>query len=112
MLNDSLRTFDLEERALYLEYPWSPFLSAVALAITSTAVHTTLDATPAELVFQRDMILPVQMKANWDISKNRRQALITKNNCGNKTRIPCTHSEGGKIMLANTKKVETAYRST
>ena len=76
-----------------------PLLSAVLFAIRST-VHTTLDATPAELIFGRDMILPIQIKADWDIIKNKRQKVITKSNIReNRTRIPHTYSVGDKIML-------------
>ena len=37
---------------------------ATADAIQSTH-HTTLKPTPGQLVFGRDMIFPVQFKANW-----------------------------------------------
>ena len=50
VLNDSLRTFELENKDLDENHPWSLFLTAVAYAIRST-YHTTLQATPAQLVF-------------------------------------------------------------
>ena len=64
VLNNSLKTFELEEQELDEDNPWGPFLSAAAYAICST-VHTTLDATPAQLVFGRDMILPLKFKTDW-----------------------------------------------
>ncbi len=45
-----LRTFELDKRELNDADPWAPFLSATAWAIRST-YHTSLDATPGELVF-------------------------------------------------------------
>lgn len=47
------------------EDPWSELFSAAAFAIHST-YHTTLEAMqPAQLVFGRDMLLPVCFKADW-----------------------------------------------
>ena len=75
VLNDILRTFELEERELSPDDPWSEFLSAAAFAIRAT-YHTTLQATPAQLVFGRDMILPIAVEANWDLIKHRKQQEI------------------------------------
>jgi hypothetical protein len=44
--------------------PWEPFLSSTAHEIRST-FHTTLKATPLQLVFGRDMVLPIQIMADW-----------------------------------------------
>ena len=80
VLNDSLRTFELENRELSETEPWSPFLTAVAYAIHST-YHTTLQATPAQLVFGRDMFLtPFKFKADWACIRHQRQEAIIKNN--------------------------------
>ena len=46
VINDALRTFELEERELDEKDPWTPFLQATCFAIRST-YHTTLGATPA-----------------------------------------------------------------
>ena len=59
--------------------PWGSILSAAAYVIRSMK-HTTLEATPAELVFGRHMLLPIQFKANWTAIKAKRQALIDENN--------------------------------
>jgi len=64
VLGDALRTFELEEQDLDETDPWTPFLAATAFAIRSTC-HTTLGTTPAQLVFQRDMILPMKFQADW-----------------------------------------------
>jgi lipopolysaccharide biosynthesis regulator YciM len=44
--------------------PWGPFLSSAAYAMRST-FHTTLKATPGQLVFGRDMVLPIKFMADW-----------------------------------------------
>jgi transposase InsO family protein len=50
VLGNALRTYELEHKELDTNDPWGPFLSAAAWAIRST-VHTTVDATPGQLVF-------------------------------------------------------------
>jgi hypothetical protein len=63
MINDALRTAEIDGRELNDEYPWGPFLSSAAYAIRST-FHTTLIATPGQLVFGRDTILPIKFIAD------------------------------------------------
>jgi len=55
------------------------YLSAVAKAINST-VHTTMQATPTQLVFRRDAFLPVAFEADWTYIAERKQRLIVQNN--------------------------------
>ena len=99
LLNDILRTFELEDRELYEADPWTEFLSAAAFAIRAT-YHTTLNATPAQLVFGRDMILPISIRANWARIKEKRQMEILRNNAReNKGRVPHHYKEGSKVLL-------------
>jgi hypothetical protein len=94
-----LRTFELEERELDENNPWSEFLSAVAFAIRCT-YHTTLEAKPAQLVFGRDMILPISTQANWARIQQKRQQEIQRNNeRENKTRVPHDYKVGDKVFL-------------
>jgi len=97
VLADALRTFELEERDLDEADPWTPFLAATAFAIRST-YHTTLGATPAQLVFQRDMILPIKFQADWMRIQQRRQKEINRNNSReNKRRIPHAYKVGDLV---------------
>jgi transposase InsO family protein len=64
VVGNSLRTFQLEAATLNEEDPWSLHLALVAWAIRST-YHTVLDASPGQLVFDRDMVLPIQFEADW-----------------------------------------------
>ena len=97
VLEDALRTFELEEQDLSEEDPWSSFLSAAAFTIRST-YHTTIGATPAQLVFGRDMILPLRFTADWELIRERRQKEMLKNNAKeNSKRIPHTYSVGDKV---------------
>jgi putative transposase len=99
VLGDMLRTFELEERELDENNPWAEFLSAVAFAIRST-YHTTLEATPAQLVFGRDMILPISTQANWARIQQKRQEEIVRNNeRENRTRVAHEYRVGDKVLL-------------
>ena len=67
---------------------WDGVLTAVRFAMNAT-IHTTLRATPAQLVFNRDAIHNVRFEANWKYIKERRQRLIQQNNDReNATRVP------------------------
>ena len=105
VLGNALRTFELEKRELDEKEPFEPFLTATAYAIRST-YHTTLRATPGQLVFGRDMILPVQFKANWASIALRKQNRINKSNAQeNQKRIPHTYNVGDKVLLEKPGKV-------
>ena len=72
VLADILLMFKLEERELNSEDPFTEFLNAGAFAIWAT-YHTTLGCSPGQLVFGRDMILPIAFNANWDRIKHQQQ---------------------------------------
>ena len=61
VLGNFFRTFELENRELDEDNLFKEFLTAAAYAIFSSH-HRTLDATPEQLVFGRDMVLPIQFK--------------------------------------------------
>jgi hypothetical protein len=69
VVNDMLRSFDLENNHENLDEqednPFDYFLQSAAWAIRST-YHTTLQTTPCQLVFGRDMIHNIAFRANWD----------------------------------------------
>jgi len=99
VLGNALRTFELEDKELDTNDPWGPFLSAAAWAIRST-VHTTLDATPGQLVFGRDMLLPIQIKTDWARIRQRKQDIINVNNRKeNAKRIEHEYRVGEKVLL-------------
>ena len=99
VIGNCLRTFELEERELDEENPFEPFVTATAYAIRST-YHTTLQATPGQLVFGRDMILPIQYKANWASITLRKQQLIDKSNAReNRNRLQHEYAMHDKVLL-------------
>jgi hypothetical protein len=68
VVDDMIRSFDLENNHENLEQedtPFDYFLKSTSWAIRST-YHTTLQATPCQLVFGRDMIHNIAFTANWN----------------------------------------------
>ena len=62
-----------------IDDPFKGILSAVCFAVRAT-VHTTLQATPSQLVFGRDHVLNIKFQANWKNILNQKQKMINKNN--------------------------------
>ena len=77
-IGNMIRTFQPHQASLDEKYPWSGILSVVMFATRAT-YHTTLQATPAQLVFGRDAILNVEFEANWNFIKENKQKLIHLN---------------------------------
>jgi hypothetical protein len=55
---------DIDGTEINNKDPWGPFLSSSAYAIHST-FHTKLKATPGQILFGRDMVLPIKFMADW-----------------------------------------------
>lgn len=61
--------------------------------------HTTLQATPAQLVFGRDAIMNIKFEADWNLIRERKQKMIRKNNeAENAKRIEHIYKIGDKIL--------------
>ena len=78
-IGNMICSFQVQDIEVTDEFSWTGILQAVSFAIRST-VHTTLQATPMQLVFGRDAILPVRHVADWKYIHSRKQASINKNN--------------------------------
>ena len=94
------------------ENPWEGILPSTMFAIRST-VHTTTQHTPSQLVFGRDALLNINQEANWQLIKQRKQALINKGN-QKENRLIQSHvyHTGNKILSKNawkTKLNQDAY---
>ncbi len=99
VLGNALRNFELEKRELDASDPWDAFLTAAAFAIRSTH-HTTLQASPEQLVFGRDMFLPIKFVADWTrIHQQKKKKIEESNQRENKTRIPHKYKRGDKVLL-------------
>ena len=104
-LGNMLRSFDLEKQELNEENPFEEFLAAAAWALRST-YHTVLDATPGQLVYGRDMLLPIQFKANWGAIALRRKERIQRDNTReNKSRSSYQYTIGQQVLVTKPGKI-------
>ena len=99
VIENIIGMFELQYNYLDQDNPWQRILSATAFAVWST-YHTTLQKSPGQLVFGRDMIFNIQHTANWDYIQQRKQQIIQKNNKNeNAKRIPHEYKKGDKVLL-------------
>ena len=78
-LNSIICLHDIENRILDNKEPFIDILFACAWAMRST-VHTTLKASPAQVVFGRDMLFDLSFKVHWkDLLDNRKRVLLQNN---------------------------------
>ena len=54
-------------------------------------VHTTIGATPMQLVFGQDAILNIFHKASWQLIKKRKHELACKNNTPENKKMRSSH---------------------
>ena len=94
-----LHSFKLQEYKLDETNPFKEFLIAIAYAIRST-YHTTLKATPAQLLYGHEMILPVQFITDWALIAQCKQEDIHKSTARkNKMHISYAYNIGDKVFL-------------
>jgi hypothetical protein len=94
-----IRTYQVEGIDLDEDDPFAGLVSAVSFAVQST-YHTTLQSTPGQLVFGRDMIFPINHIADWQLIKNRKQKLIdTNNERENAKRVDYDYKVGEQVLI-------------
>ena len=72
-------TFTDDFGKLNKEQPWQGIIAAAKFACHAT-IHTTLNASPTQLVFGRDAILNTRYEVNWNVIRDRKQKPINYNN--------------------------------
>jgi hypothetical protein len=77
-IGNLIRTYQVEGIGLDEDGPFAGLVLAMSFTVRST-YHTTLQSTPGQLVFGRDMIFPINHIADWQLIKNRKKKLIDKN---------------------------------
>ena len=89
-----LKTQDLKEKIFDSWKPWSKILASVAYAIRCS-YHSTLQATPGQLVFGRDMLLNIGFEPNYEQVWAQKQWRINYDNVRkNAKRVNHTYSVG------------------
>ena len=111
VIGNMIKTFQIYDREdLEEQDPWSGILAAIMFGVRAT-YHTTLEATPAQLVFGRDSVLPIQHQADWKYIQSKKRKLIELNNQReNKTRIPHEYKVGDMILVSRNKRSKHGER--
>jgi hypothetical protein len=66
----------------------------------NSTYHTTLQATPGQLAFQRDMIMPTSYLANWaHIQARQHHQTNMDNRRENTVRISHTYNVGDQVLI-------------
>ena len=101
-IGNMLRTFQLYDRDdIDLDNPWSRFLAAIMFGLRAT-YHTTTQATPMQLVYNKFAIVNSKFQADWKFIKERKQKIIAVNNAKvNSKRLKQTYHVRDKIMLTS-----------
>ena len=98
-IGNIIRTFTKDN--LDAQNPWSGILAATMFAIRAT-YHTTLRATPTQLVFGQDALMNIKFEADWALIKDQKQKLINKNNeRENSSRIAHVYKVNDKVWVKN-----------
>ena len=103
-IGNIIRTFQVQDAYLDEENPWDGILAATMFATRAT-YHTTLQATPAQLVFGRDAILNTKFEANWNLIRERKQKIIKENNKReNAKRVSHKYKRNDKVLFKRQEK--------
>ena len=102
VLGDCLRSFILGQKESSPNDPFEKFLTTALCytTVVQSAHHTTLGYSPAQLVFGRDMFMPVSFQVSWKRIKAYKQNKIQKNNDReNLKRKPHHYSVGDLVTV-------------
>jgi len=98
-IGNIIRTFTEDFGELDEQRPWFGIIAAAKFACHAT-VHTTLNASPSQLVFGRDAILNTTFEANWEVIRDRKQKRINYNNKReNAKRIAHEYQINNKVLV-------------
>jgi len=99
VLSNMFRTKDLSKRVFDYVNPWDEILSSVAWAIRAS-YHSTLQATPAQLVFQRDMVFNIADIVDWrSITINKQKQVDKYNLRENRKRVDYDYEVRDQVYI-------------
>ena len=101
VIHNMIVTKDISTRVFDYIDPWTEILSSVAWAIRASH-HSTFDATPAQLVFGRDMIFNLATVVDWRVVSARKQTQVDRDNLReNAKRISYDYAVGDRVFVKN-----------
>ena len=108
-IGNIIRTFDVSN--IVNNNPWSGILAATMFAVRAT-YHTTLQASPMQVVFGKDAILNIKHVADWEHIQQRKQLRINHNNKHkNMLQNNQQYKVGDKILVKRKIILKTIYNS-
>ena len=105
-------TCNITETYVDKDDPWLVILAAAELSIHS-AKNRLKVYSPDQLLFFRDIILPIKHKVDWELIRQQNQTKINKDNIReNRNRVVHYYKVGDKFILKNHSayKYETPYK--
>ena len=101
-IGNIIRTFDVSN--IVNNDPWPGIIAATMFSVRAT-YHTTLQASPMQLVFCRDSILNMKNVADWEHIWQRKQLQINHNNKRENMRRNNHQYKVGEKILVKRKKI-------
>ena len=94
-------TKNLKEQVLDYLDPFGEILASIAWAVRAS-YNSATDATPAQLVFGRDMLFNIKALINWKELSLKKQKLVDKANLReNRNRVDYDYTVGHKVYIKN-----------
>jgi hypothetical protein len=94
-------TKNLKEQIFDFIDPFGDILASIAWAIRAS-YNSATDATPAQLVFGRDMMFNITALTNWKALSLRKQRLIDKANTReNSKRVDFDYKVGNQVYIVH-----------
>ena len=101
-----MQTFNIYQTYVEKNDLWMVILSAEAFAIFPTTNRQNV-YSPGQLVFGRDMILPIKHRVDWELISQKNQSQINKYSIRKiKNSVDHDYKVGDNVMLNN----HTAYK--
>ena len=101
VLGNLVQTSNVQQTYVNKNDPWTGILAAAAFAIHST-ISSQNGYSPVQLVFGRDITLPIKHRVDWKLIRQKKQAQINIDNTrDNKHRVDYGYKVIDKVMLTN-----------
>ena len=98
-INSMVRALNLDAQNLDLNDPFSEIVANCTWALRAS-YHSTLQASPGQTVFGRDMLFDLTFNTKWDnIQENKQQKINYRNIRENLRRIPFDYQIGDKVVI-------------
>ncbi|GFH49966.1 hypothetical protein CTEN210_06442 [Chaetoceros tenuissimus] len=98
VVQNMIKTKQLDSYEFDYIDPWGPILSSVGWAVRAS-YHSTLQATPAQLVFGRDMMFNLSKAIDWKaITERKRKQIARDNERENAARISHQYKVGDRVL--------------